>query len=80
MPRFYGDPERENDPHALPDCEVFYRTAAENVADGWIDDDGEPYGEGWYWWACFPGCMPDSDAYGPFETEDAAVADAQRDR
>jgi hypothetical protein len=22
---------------------------------------------GWYWWPCFPGCMPGGDASGPFE-------------
>ena len=31
---------------------------------------------GWYWWACFPGCLPDGDAVGPFETEREAVIDA----
>lgn len=20
--------------------------------------DGEPYPDGWYWWACRPGCSP----------------------
>lgn len=32
---------------------------------------------GWYWWSCFPGCLPDGDPMGPFETEAEAVADAQ---
>ena len=32
---------------------------------------------GWYWWSCFPGCIPDSDPYGPFLTEAEAIADAQ---
>lgn len=32
---------------------------------------------GWYWWACFPGCLPDGDPMGPFETEQFAWADAQ---
>lgn len=31
---------------------------------------------GWYWQACFPGCLPDSSAQGPFETEQAAIEDA----
>ncbi len=31
----------------------------------------------WYWWACFPGCLPDTDdALGPFDTEDEAIDDA----
>ncbi len=32
---------------------------------------------GFYWWPCFPGCLPDSDAVGPFETEAEALADAK---
>ena len=77
MPRFYSDPERENDSYALPDCEVFYRTAAENKAYGWTDDDGKPYETGWYYWFCFPGCMPDSDPIGPFATKQKAIDDAR---
>jgi hypothetical protein len=33
--------------------------------------------QGWYYWACFPGCLPDSDPIGPFETENEAIADAR---
>lgn len=32
---------------------------------------------GWYWWPCFPGCMPDSDASGPYATEDKAIEAAR---
>lgn len=32
---------------------------------------------GWYWWACFPGCLPDGDPSGPFDSEADAIADAQ---
>lgn len=31
---------------------------------------------GWYWWPCYPGCLPDGDAVGPFDTEAQAKADA----
>ena len=31
---------------------------------------------GWYWWPCFPGCLPDGDAVGPFQTGREAVIDA----
>ena len=37
--------------------------------------DGE-LEDGWYWWPCQPGCMPDCDGdppVGPFETEQLAV-------
>jgi hypothetical protein len=29
---------------------------------------------GWYWWFCFPGCMPESEPDGPYDTEEDAVA------
>lgn len=76
----YSDPRRESDPYALPDVEVF---------EVWTDPDGtrhndfetddmeEPCDDGWYWWPCFPGCLPDSDPIGPFDTEEEALADAQ---
>ena len=53
-------------------CEVFY------IAQG---DEG--YDEvscvtpGWFWWACFPGCMPDGELNGPFDTGALAIDDAQ---
>lgn len=31
---------------------------------------------GWYWWPCFPGCMPDGDPSGPFPTAEGAYLDA----
>ncbi len=32
---------------------------------------------GWFWWTCLPGCLPDSDAHGPYDTEQAAINAAQ---
>lgn len=32
---------------------------------------------GWYWQACFPGCLPDRVPIGPFASEAEAIADAQ---
>lgn len=66
--QIYSNPGRENDEHALPDVEVFYD-------DGLAYDD--PCEPGWYYWYCFPGCLPDSDPIGPFETEEEAIAAAQ---
>jgi hypothetical protein len=71
MSQEYSNPERESDEHALPDLEVFYRTDTACKADGW-DTDG-----GWFYWFCFPGCLPDSDAVGPFATKAEALADAR---
>lgn len=32
---------------------------------------------GWFYWSCSPGCLPDSDPIGPFDTEEEALADAR---
>ena len=69
----YFDETRRDDPYALPDCEVFYLDGGDDM----VDDEGEPLSAGWYWWACFPGCIPDGDPVGPFETAEDAEEDAQ---
>ena len=33
----------------------------------------------WYYWNCFNGCLPDSDPFGPFESEESAIEAAQED-
>jgi hypothetical protein len=65
MSQAYSDPKRETDPYSLPDVEVFYLTSSETKEDA----------KGWYYCYCFPGCLPDSDPVGPFDTEEAALAD-----
>lgn len=75
--QFYMDETREQDAWALPDAEVFYRTEAENAEYGFVDSDGDPMPTGWYWWACFPGCMPESEPYGPFIAPELAIIDAR---
>ena len=67
--QFHTDPARAQDPHALPNAEVFEVTKV-----GPSSLAGEP---GFYWWPCFPGCLPDSDPIGPFQTETEAIKDAQ---
>jgi hypothetical protein len=66
---FYSDPARESCPHALPDAEVFY-----------INYSGDLEGEepGWYYWFCFPGCIPDSEPTGPFQTQEEAIEDCRQ--
>jgi hypothetical protein len=56
---------------------------AERLADGLADPDDQSEREraadelaGFYWWTCSPGCMPESDASGPFDTETEAIEDA----
>jgi len=44
------------------------------------DSDAVTYGNmpggGWYWVACFPGCLPDGEPVGPFLTSGDAHQDA----
>ncbi len=68
--QFYTDPERESDPHALPDAEVLLFS----ITHG---HDDENYDHGYYWWPCSPGCLPDGDPIGPFDTEQEAIDDAR---
>lgn len=76
MAQFYSDPTREDKEHALPNCEAFY---ADN-SDDWENENGErePMQPGWYYWYCFPGCLPDSDPIGPFKSKAEAI-EAARD-
>jgi hypothetical protein len=34
---------------------------------------------GWFYWYSLPGCMPSSDLFGPFMTEEEALEDARKD-
>jgi hypothetical protein len=82
MSQHYSDPKRENDPHALPDLETFYVSESDvtHYGDHELLDNGEAITEaGWYWWACFPGCLPDSEPNGPFKTEEEALENARKD-
>lgn len=72
----YSDKKRANDPHALPDIEVFYVRAREFESEEY---SGGFFPRGWYWQSCFPGCLPDGEPIGPFKTEAEALADAQSD-
>jgi hypothetical protein len=74
MKQFYSHAEREQSEHALPDAEVFYVS----VKDAFENASGDgPMEEGWYYWFCFPGCLPDGEPIGPFETEQAAIDDCR---
>ena len=78
MTQAYSDPDRESDPYSLPDVEVFYAEAGEIESDDpFAEGDDRFLPAGWYWWTCLPGCLPDSDPSGPFDTEAEALAAAQ---
>ena len=86
----YSNPKRSDDPHSLPDVEVWHHThakrermalnsghKAELYGECITDGEGDCLGSGWYYWFCLPGCMPDSEPMGPFETEAEALEDAR---
>ena len=92
MPYIYSDPTRETKTYSLPNIEVFEASYAEcpECGDLLMSPDcsmGACHNchdlivalesVGWFWQACFPGCLPDGDPIGPFETEADAIADAQ---
>ena len=80
MSQIYTDETREEEPYALPNAEVFYVSQMEVNYNLQNIDHADEYTiteAGWYWWSCFPGCLPDSDAIGPFETEQEAINDAR---
>ena len=59
--------------------EVFWEDGAiyedgERIAQ--VNAEGEEISRGWYWHACFPGCLPDGDPSGPFATSRDAREDA----
>lgn len=68
MPFHYKRPSDLNAPHILPSIEVFH------ADDGEL---GEESPAGWYFWHCFPGCLPDSEAEGPYDTEAEALESAR---
>ena len=78
----YSDGGRQGEEHSLPNVEVFHVSQlAVNYNLGNIDhaDEHTIVEAGWYWWACFPGCIPDGEPIGPFVTDEDAIADAQED-
>jgi len=72
--------QRFNDYLNSPDCETFYVSQLEvnyNLENLDHADEYTLTEAGWYWWSCFPGCLPDGPANGPFNTEEEATTDAQ---
>lgn len=84
MAQHYREPERASDKWSLPDVETFYHDHGKRelcwMKEDCISDDeeGDCRGTGWYWRTCLPGCMPDSDPFGPFDTEEEALEDARQ--
>lgn len=67
-------------------CEVFHvsgdeakRNRAEAKRHGgkyWRDINESAISAGWYYWQCFPGCLPESAPMGPYTSSRAALRDA----
>lgn len=91
MSQHYSNPARESSPYSLPDVEIFKASFAyceecsslvfssETMHEP-CEECGKPTelnNQGWFWQPCYPGCLPDSEPFGPFETEAEALADAR---
>jgi hypothetical protein len=69
----------------LPDIEVFHLSEHElgelnaDAPEVRTDQAGERLSPGWYWWPCLPGCLPDGEPMGPFETKELALKDAREE-
>lgn len=91
----YSNPDRANDPHSLPDLEIFLSHLGTcDKCDNWIIANNPKdavtmtciaceggmvtfTNSAWFWWNCFPGCLPDSDPIGPFAHAEQALANAR---
>ena len=69
---FYGD--CRDDSNRYEDAEDYARR---NGIDWRLVEETDTPDAGWYWQSCFPGCLPDGDPVGPFESEAEALADAR---
>ena len=62
--------------HEFTDPETGETHGSFEVFSVFQDVDFEGLEDGFYWHACFPGCLPDGEPCGPFETEEEAIQDA----
>ena len=54
-----------------------HNTEIFNVTEGeMLDQDGKPLPRGWYYWYSVPGCLPDSEPFGPWENQEDATIQA----
>ena len=91
MTQFYLDESKANDKWSLPDVWVTWLdwqpgdkgncSMCGNHAElheTWEESECEECFESAYYYAfCMPGCLPDSDFYGPFKTEQDAMKDCR---
>lgn len=85
MTLHYLDPNDAEDPFRVPYLEIFYMDQEEinklvqedGEASPFADDEGTPLPAGWYYWIAMPGCLPEGDPYGPYESENEALQEAR---
>jgi hypothetical protein len=79
------NPFHTEDCKLRPDCfcvgagsfEVFYRAPSLWQGEGThTSDEEERLEPGWYWWPCFPDCLPTGAPSGPFPTAESAYLNA----
>lgn len=60
-------------------CEIFHMSILEQTEETcfWNREDNEALGAGWFYWCCFPGCLPEGDPIGPFMTWGDAFGSAE---
>ena len=84
MAQAYSHPQRESDPHALPNVEIFAVSPLEanfNNLEAARSGKGEGfylYEPGWYWWKRY-GVDQFINAIGPHASYAEALADAQEE-
>jgi hypothetical protein len=77
MAYYYVDPQRESEPHALPDVEVFFLEYNQLAVQGAKVLVASQHERGWFYAYGFPGCLWDSEPVGPFDTEAKALKAAR---
>lgn len=56
-----------------------YHVVVVSAVIGMYRKNTEKTKQGWFWWTCLPGCLPDSEPFGPFASELEAIDDARED-
>lgn len=76
--RHYIDPHDAIRPHRLPTLEVSEFAEGE-IEHEHTDEDDDASEAGYYYAISIPGCLPDSEWFGPFDTEAEAVWNAREE-
>lgn len=77
MPYHYLDEAEAAETYRLPTIHVDVFAPDELVEMG-VEPDMIPANESWMVCIALPGCLPDSDWFGPYTTEEDAVTDARK--